>query len=416
MKEKVKIFKRYRFRIYPDQEQKDLFERYFGACRFVYNSVLAYKINAYKHGIKYSAYDAIKDFTKIKKLEGYEWLREIDAQVLQQSIFNLDKAFKKFFKEKNVGFPKFKSKKNPIQSFILPQRININFDNKRIRLGKIRWIKYKDKRKFNEKIKNIVVLKNKCNQYFASILVEEDIKQNYKKEILESKIFSADMSCKNFLISQEMLFENQKFYRKDERRLKIRHRKFERKKKNSKNKGKEKLKLAKTYLNITNQRKGYQWNLIHKLVQKFDVFCFEDLNIKGMQQFNSGIAKTISSDFSFSEFLKNLEGKCFKKSKYFIKIDRFFPSSKLCYECGQIKSNLKLFDRKYICDCGYIEDRDINAAKNIKREGIEILKKQKGINLLKNPTGVVPESYAYRNMSVGNELSLGNQNSNNLRN
>ena len=410
----MKILKAYKFRLYPNKIQKETFEQYFGAYRFVYNSVLAYKIDSYKHGIKYSAYDAIKDFTKIKKLEGYEWLKDINSQVIQQSILNLDNAFQKFFKEKNVNFPKFKSKKDNSNSFRVPQNCDINFSIKKIKIPKLDWIKFKDNRIFLSKIKSITISKTKCNQYFASILVEEDFEQNYKNEIQESKIFSADMSCKNFLVSQEMEFENQKFYRRNERRLKIRQRRLSRKIKDSENKLKERLKLAKFHNQITNERRGYQWNLAHDLSQKFDALIFEDLNIEGMKQFNKGVSKTVSVDFSFSEFLSNLEWKCFKDSKHLVKVDRYFPSSKLCYECGNIKQDLQLSDRIYKCDCGYVEDRDLNAAKNIKKEGISILKKQ-GINLLKNSTDVTSESYALRDMKRDlSSFSLGRYNSSEL--
>lgn len=411
----MKILKAYKVRIYPNKNQKEIFEKYFGVCRLVFNSVLDYKINVFKKGIKYSTYDAMKDFTEIKKIEGYEFLKEINAQTIQQVILNLDNAFQRFFKVKNSGFPKFKSKKRNQNSFRIPNNnssLKVDFEDKKIKIPKIDWIKFKDKRIFNSKIKSITISKNKCNQYFASILIEKELEQKYKQSIEESKVFAADMSCKDFLVSQEIKFENQKFYQRNERRLKIRQRKFSKKKLGSKNFQKEKLILAKTYLNITNQRKGYQWNLAHELIQKFDVFCFEDLNIEAMKQFNSGISKTVTLDFSFSEFLKNLEWKCFKESKHFVKVDRWFPSSKLCFECGNIKSDLKLSDRIYICDCGYIENRDINAAKNIKREGIGILQKQ-GINLLKNSTDVnISESYTLRDMKRdSSSFSLGRYNS-----
>lgn len=386
------INKAYKFRIYPNKIQREIFEKYFGVCRFVFNSVLSYKINSYKYGIKYSAYDAIKDFTEIKKIEGYEWLNEINAQTIQQTILNLDNAFQRFFKMKNVGFPKFKSKHKRENSFKCMQNTKIDFENKKIKIPKVDWIKFRDKRVFDSKIKSITISKNKCNQYFASILIEEEFEINLPKEIQESKIFSADMSCKDFLVSSEMKFENQKFYKRNKRRLNIRHRQFSKKKKGSNNFEKSRLILAKIYQNITNLRKGYQWNLAHKLVQKFDVLIFEDLNIEGMKQFNKGVSKTITMDFSFSEFLTNLEWKCFKENKYFVKVGRFFPSSKLCSSCGQIKLDLTLDQRIYNCDCGLKIDRDLNAAINLKKEGI---------NLLKNSTDVnISESYAYGDMTA----------------
>jgi putative transposase len=406
----MKINKAIKIKIYPNKIQKETFENYFGVCRFVYNSVLGYKIDSYKHGLKYSAYDAIKDFTIIKKLDGYEWLNEINAQTIQQEILNLDNAFQRFFKTKK-GFPKFKSKRKDSNSFKIPNNnssLKIDFENKKIKIPKIDWIKFKDKRQFNTKIKSITISKNKCNQYFASILVEEEFEINLPKEVLEERIFSADMSCKDFLVSSEMKFENQKFYRKNERRLKIRHRKFSKKKKGSKNFEKQRLVLAKTYLTISNQRTGFQWNLAHELVSKFDLLIFEDLNMEGMKRFNKGISKTVTLDFSFSEFLTNLEWKCFKENKHFVKVDRWFPSSKLCSNCGQIKKELLLSERIYKCDCGLEIDRDLNAAKNIKREGINLLKNSTDVKLFSG-------SYALKDM-IGDSstISSGSYNSKEL--
>jgi putative transposase len=258
----------------------------------------------------------------------------------------------------------------------------------------------------------MTISKNPSNQYYVSILIEEKFEQTLPNEIKESKVFSADMSAKDFLVSQEMVFENQKHYRKNERTLKIRQRRLSRKQKSSNNRGKEQLKVAKFHQKIVNERRGHQWNLAHELSQKFDVLIFEDLNIKGMQQFNKGVSKTVTMDFSFSEFLSNLEWKCFKENKHFVKIDRWFPSSKLCSSCSQIKSDLTLADRRYVCECGLDINRDINAAINIKNAGISILKKR-GINLLKNSTDVnISESYALRDMKRDvSSFSLGRSNS-----
>lgn len=389
----IKINKAYKFRIYPNRKQQDIFEQYFGVYRFVYNTVLDYKINAYKQGIKYMVYDAIKDFTEIKKLEGYEWLKDVNSQVIQQAILNLDNAFQQFFKVKQSGFPKFKSKRNNHNSFRIPQHFQIDFENKKIKVPKIDWIKFKDKRVFDSKIKSMTFFKNTSGQYHVSILVEEEFEQQLPTKVIESKIFSADMSAKNFLVSQNMEFENQKFYRENERRLKIRQRRLSRKQKDSNNRKKQRLKIAKFHQKIVNERRGYQWNLAYKLTQQFDVLIFENLNMKGMQQFNKGLSKTVTLDFSFSEFLSNLEWKCFKESKHFVKIDRWFPSSKLCSTCGQINEDLQLYDRQYLCECGLNIDRDINASINIKNAGLIILK-EKGINLLKNSTALMAESYA----------------------
>ena len=165
--------------------------------------------------------------------------------------------------------------------------------------------------------------------------------------------------------------------------------------KGSNNRKKAKLKVARIYRDITNTRTGYQRNIANDLVKNFDALCFEDLNIEAMKKFNSGLSKTVSMDFSWSEFLTFVEWKCFKENKHFVKVSRWFPSSKMCNDCGTINEELKLSDRIFKCDCGHTDDRDLNAAKNIKAEGIKVLIKDKGVNLFKiNPTGLMPESYA----------------------
>jgi putative transposase len=392
--------KAYKFRIYPNQKQKDLINKTFGACRFVYNQCLSYKKELYNHSKKsISKFDLIKNFTEIKNLSEYSWLKEIDSDSISQTILDLDIAYQNFFrklKQGKITNLNFKSKKNSKNSYKSLCRSNsIRIENNKVKLPKLGLVKFRDNIliQSNEKIKSATISSNNCNEYFVSILVEYDFEPNLPSNIDENKIFSADMSAKEFMISTDMKFENQKFYRSKSRTLAIRQRKLSKKQSNSKNRTKAKLIVAKTHRDITNKRNGYQRYLANKLVKSYDALCFEDLNMKGMQQFNSGLSKTISMDFSWSSFLNNVKEQCFKHNKHFIQISRWSPSSKLCRYCGSINENLTLSDRIFKCDCGHIEDRDINAAHNIKLFGLDILK-NKGVNLLKNPTVIPTESYA----------------------
>jgi len=215
------------------------------------------------------------------------------------------------------------------------------------------------------------------------------------------------------MVSEQMEFENQKFYRRNERRLKIKQRSLSKKKKGSCNRLKQKHRVARQCENTTNQRRGFQRNLVYILTQKFNGFCFEDLNIEGMKKFNSGVSKTVTGDFSWYEFISFLEWKCKDKGKHFTKISRWFPSSKMCSECGTIKDELLLSERTFKCDCGFEIDRDINATRNIFKAGIEQFK-ENGIRIynntgenLPNPTIEYMESHACGVMSVGYELSPG---------
>ncbi len=401
----MKQNKSYKFRIYPNQKQRELISKTFGACRFVYNQALAYKKDLYNHSKKsISKFDLINDFVEIKKIEEFAWLKEIDSTAIQQTIIDLDNAYNNFYRNIKKGkFSNlnFKSKKNPKNSYRTIQVGNIirTKDNK-IHLMKLGFVKFKDDRTIssNEKIKSATISTNNCNEYFVSILVEFDFEPNLPTIVDENKIFSADMSAKEFMVSSELKFENQKFYRKKQRTLAIRQRMLSKKKKDSKNKEKARLRIARINRDITNQRNGYQTHLAHKIVQRFDALCFEDLNIEGMKQFNSGLAKTVSLDFSWSSFLKSVEQQCFKHNKHFIKVDKWAPTSTLCSYCGVVSDTLTLKDRTFKCDCGHIEDRDINASKNIKLFGLDLLL-QRGVNLLNKPTVIPTESHAFGYMT-----------------
>lgn len=411
----------FKFRIYPNKEQKEYFEKVFNCTRFIYNFYLYEKTSFYlkskdskeKPKFKYTSEKVLKD--------QYTFLKESDSTALQQERINLENAFTRFFQdcrnnnrtkfsEKKISkllrkeykdevskyvfltpdYPKFKKKSDNHKSFRTVMNFKVNQKEKTIKIPKCSPVKYRDKRTIEGNIKNITISVNPSGQYFATILAED--KYTFPTQIenvRESKVFSADMSAKNFMVSEDVKFENQKFYRSTQRRLKLQQRRLSRKEKGSKNKDKQKMIVAKHHQKVVDKRTGYQKNLAYDLSTKFDAVVLEDLNIKGMQQFSKGLSKTVTQDFSWYDFTTWVDYFCKKQGSHFVKVDRFFPSSKLCYECGQVKSKeeLTLSNRVYKCDCGYEEDRDINACRNIKREGITILK-NKGINLLKKSTFV----------------------------
>jgi len=422
----MKRNKTYKLRIYPTQDQEVLINKTFGACRMIYNAVLDYKQNLYNDRKQtFSKVDSIKSITEIKKINGYEWLKEIETVALQQSLIDLDKSYQNFFRNLKKGkktFLRFKSKHNPKQSYRTNNVSNtIRVENNKIRLPKLKWVKFRDSRqlKENEIIKFVTIKKTPTGKYFACVLVEYEFEPNKPTQIDTSRIFSADMSAKNFMITTDDIeIENQKFYRKLERLLGIRQRRLSRKKNGSNNRLKAKHRLARIHEDISNRRFGWHKNVAHKLLTQFDVLCFEDLNIEAMKRFHKGLAKTMS-DMGWSAFLTFLEQKCEAENKYLIKISRWFPSSKMCSECGCLKKDLPLSQRTYECDCGSVIDRDENAAKNIKAEGINLLlEKFKGIELLTHSKGInlsnstarYVESNACEVMSSGYTLSPGNYN------
>lgn len=397
--------KAYKFRIYPTNDQELLLNKTFGSCRFVWNNALSYRNDLFASRKEfYNKYDSMKDLASIKNITEYSWLKEVDSVALQQTLNDLDTAFNNFYRKRkqtkqktSVNF-KCKDNKQSYRTININNNIRLNFKTKRIKLPKLGLVRFRDLRTFEHKIKSATISKTKTSKFFVSLLVEYNFEPNKPMLVETGKVFSADMSAKNFMVSEEIEFENQKFYRNSERRIQIRQRKLSKKKKGSKNQLKHKHRIASTHEKITNKRKGFQRNLSHQLISQFDILCFEDLNMEGMKSFNKGLAKTVSMDFSWSEFLSFLEWKAFKHNKHFVKIDRWFPSSKMCSECGTIKENLELKDRTFKCECGFILDRDLNAARNIKQVGLNQLKQNEGDNLLKKPTGLMPESYAYGDM------------------
>jgi putative transposase len=217
------------------------------------------------------------------------------------------------------------------------------------------------------------------------------------------------MSASKFLITKDLELSNPRFYRNEEAKLIKAHREVSRKKKGSNNRTKAKLKLATLYEKIYHRKKDWVHKITHLLSEHFDCVILEDLNINGMQQFNSGISKSVSLDFSWNQFIKILNYKMKQKGKHLILIDRYFPSSKLCSHCGFKNCELSLNDRKWTCpECNAHHERDVNAALNIKKEGLKILKKN-NITIMKNDYTVGTTVNAFGEdvrLSLGEQFSM----------
>lgn len=265
----MKQNKSYKLRIYPNKTQEELINKTFGSNRFIWNIVLDYKQKLYSSRKKfYGKYDSIKDIKLIKDLPDFSFLKEIDSVSLQQTLLNLDQAYQNFFrklKQRQKTSIKFKSKHNKQTYRTLNNNNSIKISDKTIKLPKLGHIRFKDKREIKEKIKSATVSKTLTGKYFCSVLVEYNFEPNKPLVIDKSKVFSADMSAKQFMVSEEMEFENQKFYRTNERKLRIKHRRLSRKQKGSNNRQKQKRSLVSFYEQITNKRKGFQKNLFTDL-------------------------------------------------------------------------------------------------------------------------------------------------------
>lgn len=364
------MLKAYKYRIYPSKEQQILINKTLGCTRFVFNYFLDLRIKAYKLESKSLSYnDNAKVLTSLKK--ELKWLKEVDSISLQQALKDLDKAYKNFFRDKSVGFPKFKSKKNNKKSF-RTQNVNSNVEvlENYIKLPKLGLIKYKNSRTFNGKINSATISKTATNKYFVSILVETE---NLKLPKLNTSI-GIDLGVKDFaVISTGEIIDNPKFLRNLEYKLKFQQRSLSRKKLGSKNWCKQKLVVARLHEKIANARLDFLHKLSTRLINENQIICLEDLQVKEMLKTKQQ-SKNIS-EVSWSLFRNLLEYKATWYGRTISIIDKHFPSSQLCSVCGHINKdvkNLKL--RNWICpDCNTKHQRDFNASINILNEGLKIL-------------------------------------------
>ena len=351
------MYKAFKYRLYPTEPQKELIAKHIGSSRFVFNLALETKNAAYigaKHN--YSAFDLVKQLPELKK--ELPWLKEVNSQSLQQAIQNMDIAFKKFFK--GDGFPKFKSKRKGKQSFSIPQ--NVIVENDLLIIPKFKeGIKMSLHRPTNGTIKSATISVTPTGKYFVSILCDTKEEIPTKAPITESTTIGIDLGIKDFAITSEgEVFENPKYLRKAQSKLKYIQRKY------SKYKGKRtKNKLAKLHEDVVNKRKDFLHKVSTKLIRENQTICLETLAVKNMVK-NHNLAQAIS-DVSWSTFVSMLEYKAEWYGKNILKIGRFEPSSKLHANCGYINKDLKLSDREWICPkCGDVVSRDENASINIK--------------------------------------------------
>ena len=351
------MLKGLKYRLYPTNSQKELIAKHIGSSRFVYNLALETKNTAYlgsKHN--FSPFDLIKQLPDLKK--ECEWLKEVNSQSLQQSIQNMDIAFKKFFK--GAGFPKFKSKHKGKQSFSIPQ--NVIVENNLLIIPKFKeGINIVLHREIKGTIKSATISVTPTRKYFVSILVDTNTEIPIKAPITESTTIGIDLGIKDFAITSDgEVFENPKNLRKAQSKLKYIQRKY------SKNKGKRtKQRLALLHEKVVNKRKDFLHKVSTKLIRENQTIALETLAVKNMVK-NHNLAQAIS-DASWSTFVTMLEYKADWYGKNILRIGRFAPSSKTCSNCGSINKELQLKDRKWTCkSCNSVLDRDVNAAINIK--------------------------------------------------
>ena len=369
------MLRAYKYRIYPTDEQKVLFAKTFGCCRFVYNWALNMKITAYKERKETLGNVYLTNLMKKELKAEHEWLTEVNSQSLQSALRNLDTAYTNFFRNtKAVGSPRYKSRKDR-QSFLCPQHCRVDFSKNTITIPKAKDIPAVLHRKFRGIVKTVTISMTSSGRYFASVLVDTDIQEKPKSAVKNDTTIGIDLGIKTLAVcSDGRTFDNPKNLRKSLNRLALLQKRLSRRQKGSSNRNKARIKVARLQERISNQRKDTLHKITYTLTHDSQVrtICMEDLHVKGMIR-NHHLAQSVA-DASFGMFLTMLEYKCKWYGVNFVKIDRFAPSSKTCGKCGYVYKGLKLSDRSWTCpNCGMVHDRDYNAACNIKEFGLKAL-------------------------------------------
>lgn len=374
------INKAYKFRIYPNDNQKEIINKTFGCTRFIYNYFLNKKEKLYKNNIKnINKYDMIKEIPNLYSERPY--LKEIDSCSLRCALFDLENSYNKYFKQK-IGYPKYKNKygKNSYRTNYITStykgktysNIKVDLINKEITLPKLKNIKmrgYRNLKEINGRIINASITKEKSNKYYVSVVYEQELTI---LPVIKPKIIGIDLGVKDLVITSDYKkYENKKIIEKYEKQIKRKQRKLSKKQKGSNNYYKLKQKLSRLYEKIKNARKYMIHKITKEITEENDIIVTEKLKIKNMLK-NHTISKKIL-DASLSEIIRQLEYKTKWKGKIMYKIDTYYPSSQICSKCGYKNEKIKdLRIREYECpECKNYLDRDYNASENIMFEGLK---------------------------------------------
>ena len=370
-----------KIRLYPNKNQTTMINKLLGCYRVVYNQCLARKIKSYEENGISENLSTLGHFVhhELLKDDNFIWLREQNTKVLKQAVKDMLSAYKNFF-EQHTGYPKFKSKHDNKQSC----RFELGAISKRndystyhLSLANIKNIRFRCNEKYaqylqrnHDNIRQATLTRLPCGEYYLSILVDGGLTHKVKES---NDAIGIDLGIKDFVITSDgEVFDNLHFKKSETKKIKSLQRQLSKKQKGSKNRNKARIKLAKLYKKINDRKQYYLHAVSNSLIDENQVICMEDLNVKGMVK-NHNLAESIS-EMNFGEFRRMLEYKAKWYNRKIVFVDRFYPSSKMCHNCGYNNKNLTLNDRQWICPvCGEVIERDYNAALNILDEGLRII-------------------------------------------
>lgn len=357
----------YRFRIYPNENQRTLFAKTFGCVRFIYNQMLAEKIAHYEKTGK------SLNVTPAKYKAEFPWLKEVDSLALCNAQLHLQAAYRNFFRNPAAGFPKFKSKKHPVRSYTTNfVNGNIVLKDGSLKLPKAGWVKIRQHREIKEGLllKGAAICMEPDGTYYASLLYSC---MEQPMVLREPRIaVGLDFSMTELYVSSDGVHgDYPHYFRASQKKLAREQRKLSHCKKGSSRYKKQQKKVARIHTHIAHQRKDFLHKESRKITNSCDIVCMEDLDMKAMSR-GLNLGKSVA-DNGWGMFTNFLSYKLGREGKQLVRIDRWYPSSKTCSCCGKVKEHLGLEERVYCCECGNRMNRDENAAINIRREGLRMI-------------------------------------------